>query len=378
MCCRGSSRLAGASFVAVVAFAVIGAAQPLAEDPLQPRADNYYAAGNRVAITTPMAADVVVAGRDVDIASPVAGDVLAAGWRVTVSAQADDDVRIAAREVVIDAPVRGDLTIAGGDVRIGPAARVSGRSWLTGQSVRIEGMLDREVRIAAAAVTVGGEIRRPLEVVAERFEILPTARVLAPVAYKGSTDMRVAQGAIVNGPVTYDRIPEREARRARAFPAATTLLFSVHLFLAGLLVVVFLPRVETSVVGTLRAQPGRSFLGGLALLVAPPLAAVLLIVSVLGLPFGLAVGALYAIALFCGLVATAFFVGDAEARFLTSAPVISRRQNVAWLLAGVLTIALLRSALGGVVVFFGVLFGLGALALAAYRAASSGPAMLPA
>ena len=84
--------------------ATIGAhAQPpISGQPV--RADNYYAAGNRIEITTPMPADVIVAARRIDIVQPVAGDILAAGWRVALSARADDDVRIAAGEVSVQRP----------------------------------------------------------------------------------------------------------------------------------------------------------------------------------------------------------------------------------------------------------------------------------
>jgi cytoskeletal protein CcmA (bactofilin family) len=366
-----AARVTSGAVMSIATIALTAVAGVHAQAPTtthQPmHADNYYAAGNRIEITTPMAADVIVAGRRIDIVQPVAGDILAAGWRVALAGRADDDVRIAAGEVAVNAPVAGDLTVAGGDVTIGSQTRVSGRSWLTGRTVRIEGVFEREVRVAGATVEIAGEIRKPLQVVAERLEILPSARILGPLTYKGPTEARIAEGAVVNGPITYDRIPQREARRARSFPGVSSLLFSLHLFLTGLLVVIFLPRVETSVVATLRAQPGRSLLAGFVLLVTTPVAALLLIISILGLPIGLALGALYAIALFAGVLVTAFFVGDAEARLLKTGPIVSRGQHALLLFAGVLTLALLRSLLGGLIVFASVLFGLGALMLSAYQ-----------
>lgn len=359
------------SIVTIALAATAGAQAPAPIANSQPvHGDNYYAAGNRIEITTPMAGDVVVAGRQIDIVQPIAGDILAAGWRVVLSGRADDDVRIAAGEVDVNAPVGGDLTVAGGDVTIGPQTHVSGRSWLTGRTVRIEGVFERDLQVAGATVEIAGEIRKPVRVVAEKLDILPSARILGPLAYKASSQARIADGAVITGPITYDRIPEREARRARSFPAASSLLFSMHLFLAGLLVVIFLPRVETSVVATLRAQPARSLLAGFVLLVTTPVAALLLVISILGLPIGLAMGALYAIALFAGVLATAFFLGDAEARLLKTGPMVTRGQHAMLLLAGVLSLALLRSLLGGLVVFASVLFGLGALGtlmLSAYQ-----------
>ena len=165
---------------------------------------------------------------------------------------------------------------------------------MTGRSVRIGGTLDRDVKVAECC-EISGEIRQPIEVIAEKLDILPSARILAPLTYKGSTEPRIAHGAVVYGPITYDRIPPRDARQARAFPALSSLLFSVHLFLTGVLLVFFLPRFEVSMVATLRAQPGTSLLAGFVLLVTTPVAAFLLVVSILALPLGLALGALYAI-----------------------------------------------------------------------------------
>jgi ABC-type uncharacterized transport system permease subunit len=99
------------------------------------------------------------------------------------------------------------------------------------------------------------------------------------------------------------------------------------------------------------------------LFVTVPIAAVLLIISVLGAPLGFILAALYAVGLFAAVLVTAFSVGEAEARLFRFGPVTARSQHAMMLLAGVLTLAILRSVLGGLVVFVSVLFGLGALAL---------------
>jgi cytoskeletal protein CcmA (bactofilin family) len=334
------------------------------------RADNYYAAGNHVEITTPMARDVVVAGRQVDIAQSVAGDILAAGWRVTVTGRADDDVRIGGGEVLVNAPILGDLTVAGGNVAVGSQTRVGGRSWITGRMIRIDGAFERELRVAGANVQVAGVVRSPVDIVAEKLEILPSARILGPLTYRGPHEALISEGAVISGPVRFDRISEREAQRARGVAVGSTLLFSIHLFLAGMLVLVFAPRFEQSIVATLRVRPARSLLTGFVSLITIPIAAVLLVVSVLGLPIGLVIAALYAIALFGGVLVTAFLIGDLEAMLLKFGPISTRGQHAVLLLAGVLTLAVLRSLLGGFVVFVSVVLGLGALTLGLHAAYS--------
>lgn len=342
------------------------------------RPDNYYAAGERVDVARPMDGDVVVAGRTVTIGEAVGGDILAAGWQVSLTAPARDDVRIAASSVSIDAPVTGDLTVAGGDVTTGPRTQVSGRAWLTGDVVRVQGVFDRDLQIAGRSVVVGGEIRQPLRVVAEQLEVLPGARLLAPVSYRGVAPAVVAAGAEVSTPIAFERIERRDAENARAWPAVSTLLFVVHLLLVGMLVVFLAPTFEPSVVGALRARPWQSLLAGFALLVSVPVAAVLLVLSVFGLPLGLALGMVFTMALFAAVLATAFVIGDLEARLVKAAPRTTRGQHAAWLLAGVVTLAVLRLLLGGVVLFASTLLGLGALTLWMYDRRTSRPAASPA
>jgi len=331
------------------------------------RPDNYYAAGNRVVISTPMPADILVAGREIEIKQPIAGDILAAGRRIELAARADDDVRVAGSEVIVNAPVLGDVTIAGGTVSLGRSAHIDGRTWITGRVVQIDGVLERELNIAAAQVVISGELRKPVRIVAEKLDVRSGAQLLAPVTYRGANAATVAKDATVTGPITFTRIDPREARRARQWPAASTFLFVTHLFLAGLVVIVFMPRTERSVIETLRLQPLKSLLAGFTLLITVPIAALLLIVTVLGLPIGLVLAATYAVALFAGVLTTAFFLGDAEARWLNPQTETTRSRQAALLLAGVLTLALLRIVLGGVAVFFAILFGLGALSVWLYQ-----------
>lgn len=68
-----------------------------------------------------------------------------------------------------------------------------------------------------------------------------------------------------------------------------------------------------------------------------------------------------------GVLTTAFFLGDAEARLLTPPAVQTRGQQALVLLAGVLTLAVLRVVLGGFAVFISMLFGLGALGVWLYQ-----------
>jgi hypothetical protein len=342
----------------------------LGAQAVAPIQDSYYAAGESVELPAPVEGDVVVAGRRVTIAHRVSGDVLAAGWRIHLTAPADDDVRAAGAELLLNAPVRGDLTAAGGELTVGTDARVVGRTWLSGATVRAQGIFERELRIAGDHVELAGDIRGPVRVVAQRLDILPSARIEGPLTYEGATAATVAAGARLAHPITYRNIPAREARAARWPRAASSVLFGVHVFVGGLLLLLLVPRLARGPAKALRAEPVQSLLAGLMLFVTVPFLALLLMISLIGLPTGLALGAVYFSVLFLGVVITALVLGELEAQWLRGARPVTTVQRAAFLLAGVVTLAVLRSipVLGTAVVFAAIVFGLGSVGLWTYRA----------
>src|SRR5262245_52647975 len=165
-----AGRLLEASLILLLAASNAAAqARGSTVSPSQPVAENYYAAGDRIEVTVPIEGDVVVAGRNVEIAGSVSGDVLIAGWHVSFTGRTPDDVRVAGADVNLDGVITGDLTAAGGALITGPRTHVAGRTWLTGQNVRVEGKFERELRIAAQTVQLAGEMAQPVTVIAEKL-----------------------------------------------------------------------------------------------------------------------------------------------------------------------------------------------------------------
>ena len=259
-----------------------------------------------------------------------------------------------------------------------PVAIVAGvvPSYVSAPRTRADGVFNRDLRIAAERVQIGGEIRQPVHVVAERLEILPSARVLGALTYEGTTPATIATGAVVAQPMTYRNIGADRVREARWPRGVSSVVFGVNLFVGGMLLLLLLPRFARRPAEVLGEQPAQSLVVGLAALVTVPFVALLLVISLVGLPAGLALGAVYAAALFVGLVTTALFVGHVEARVMKLAPNTTRGRQVLLLLAGVVTLALLRSlpVVGPLIVFAAVVIGLGAVGMWTYRTYTGLPA----
>ncbi len=331
--------------------------------------ENTYVAGGRVEVGAHIERDLVAAGGSVDVRRLVEGDVTVAGGSVNLLGPVGDDVRAAGGSVTVENEVGGDLVAAGGTVSVGPEARVVGRAWLTGGRVALAGRVLRELRVAAGTVTLGGEVEGDVQVSAGAIDVLPTARIHGDLVYASVRPARIAPGARIGGritPVSSDLAARAGRLGAVAFTVAWAALLG-GLIVGGVAWLLLLPRFAVSAARSIGSHPWRSAGLGLLLLVVTPVAALVLLATVIGIPVGLVVIALYAVALLLGYLTAAVFLGDLGAR-LAGRPALSRGGRLLSLILALLLLALigLVPVLGGLIGLAAIVTGLGALADQAY------------
>jgi hypothetical protein len=125
------------------------------------------------------------------------------------------------------------------------------------------------------------------------------------------------------------------------------------------------PGFLANVIETLEKRPGASALLGFAMLVCIPVAAVILLITLIGIPLSLLCMAAYLILLVVGYVATAATLGDSIFKRLRPGTAGATGSRIAAAITGILVIAILGRIpwLGGLVVFAALLMGIGAVGL---------------
>jgi hypothetical protein len=149
---------------------------------------------------------------------------------------------------------------------------------------------------------------------------------------------------------------------------------TVSSFLLGLFLILFAPRAADAVARTGVARIGASFGWGALTFFAIPIAASILLVTLVGSPLGLGVLLALALLYWIGYTAAAFTLGrriggDARGRILAF--------TIGW---GILRVIAIVPILGGLTWFAASIFGLGALLLAAREVSGTAaePVAMPA
>jgi len=330
---------------------------------------DYFGAGAMLNLTDTVEGDAFLLGGQVSIASEVKGDLVAVGGELSIGGNVGDDLYAAGGDVKIDAIVTGNARAAGGDIALGPATIVAGAVSLTGARVTFEGMSHEYLQASGASVKIDGMVHGDAEVRSRELVIGPNTRIGGRLVYHGPIAPVVPEGAVIAGGVEFH---EANASRYlddsgdqwhdRAHGVGSFLWF-VGVFVAGTLFLVLLPGYSTRAAETIGREPLKVLGLGLAILVCVPFVAIVLLITIIGIPLALLVIPLYLLLIFLGWVTVALFIaqrGLAAAR--AGRPVTLGRRLLA-LFLGLVALWLLQKIpiVGGLIVFIALMAGVGGL-----------------
>lgn len=354
-------RLARLLLVAMLGVAPAGAA---IEDDAAP--SNVYMAGAEVRIDRPVEGDVVAAAGRIHIDQPISGDAVLGAGSIDVQSSVGEDLRGAGGIVTVSSRVGHEVLLVAARIILTSTAEIHGETWLAAANVALGGRYVSAVRVYGREINVTGEIFGPIELSGERIEVGEQARIHGDLVYASSEAIKIHPLAQVEGKIT-----RRPKRLEAAEPAATVpglkplrpLVIAGILALAMLALAVF-PRVTASSTRTLAAAPVRSLGMGIALFFSVPPVAVLLVITIIGIPIGIALLAIQALALVFGYVITALLVAQGLGRTV-GRHTLAGWQQYAFMAAAIVVLALVTSIpyLGAIVLLLASSAGLGALVL---------------
>jgi hypothetical protein len=328
-----------------------------------------FIAGGTVRHDTPVDGDLIGLGGDVEVTAEVKGDVVVLGGDVRLRAPVGSDVYAAGGTVLIESSVGGNARIAGGNAEILGSGSVTGNLSIAGGDVMILGPVKGHVQAAGGNVLIDSEIGGDVSTGAGTLELGPNARIAGRLKYKGPDEIRRHPDAQIAGGIEQKKARTRESRRRvetvphdRSFSLGGWLWTLGLVGLAALLAAAF-PAATRRLGGELRENTGLVFLLGFVALVGLPIFAVLLMVTIIGLPLALVVMLLYFLLLLVGYAAIAVVMGDLALNRYQSERAARLGWRVGAAVLAMLVLALLGRIpfLGGLVIFAALLAGIGAI-----------------
>jgi hypothetical protein len=310
--------------------------------------------GGSVRQAEPVSGDMVGVGGDVELAASVAGNGVLAGGNVVVRESVGRDLIAGGGNVTLEASVARNARLAGGNVEITPKGSIAGKLSVAGGTVQVRGPVGGSIDAAAGDLLIDAAVGGDVRVAGGSVELGPNARIAGRLLQRGWIDVRRDPAAQVAGGIER-REPRHESRdvsTAHAFGWAWSITLAV---IAAVIAGAF-PAIATRLGANLRDKPGLSVLLGFAVLACVPATALLLGITIIGIPIAVLLLVAYGLLLIVAYASAGVLIGDAALARVRAA----EASQAAWR-AGAAAVAVIALALLGRVPFVGWLFGLAAL-----------------
>jgi len=274
-------------------------------------AEDLYALGGRTIIEGIVQGDLVVLSGEVIVTGTVEGDIVGLVWGpARLSGEVGESVLLAALQLEAAGRVGADLTTLVGEATVG--AEVDRDLLLIGGSAEVTGSVGRDVRVQAWRLSVDGQVGRDVVARVDDMVLGDAARVAGDVTFRASDEVRVSDTATVGGGLVQAQV--LAPVWARAVTRLVGWLSVLGFLVAGVALFWLFRGTAPRAVGVARERPWRSVLVGLGVLVLPPLLAIPLFLTLVGLPVAVLLLLFWVVGLFLGPIPAVAAAGESLLR----------------------------------------------------------------
>ncbi|MXY50710.1 MAG: hypothetical protein F4Y38_15630 [Gemmatimonadetes bacterium] len=336
--------------------------------------DTLIASGRVVTIDGEVTGDLIVFAQSIEIAGSVHGDIYSFGRTIEVDGRAGGGFAGFGQFIRIGDSIGQSVYGFAQSLRSSPDATIEGDLFAFGENIHVGGSVGRNVTVFGNTLTISGEVKRDVTFGGRLATVQSSAAIGGnlDVGLPDEESLEVDSAANVAGETNVE-VPEPgqdsdEDGILSVWTIAWTALWLVTAFLSGLLLLWALPALRRVPLDNLNGILTSAGLG-FVLVTATPVLAVVLAVTLIGLPAGLVIAAVWALSLYVSKIVVAHFLGNALLRPKQH----DIRSMLLPLLAGLVLVLIAVSLpyVGWVINLLLVIIGLGAMGQALYRSSGN-------
>ena len=324
---------------------------------------DLFVAGDYIRIDGTVNGDVFIWGREAEVNGHVTGDVFTFCQTTRINGQVDGNVRNWSQMIMINGKVMKNVLAAGEEIELNPKGQVDGSFTFQGAEGRVDGRIGRDLMGRAAELEVNGSVGGNTKLRSSHLHIGSQAEMAGSTTYAGFHQPVVDAGAKLASPLVFTRVKTGPDYSSGRYWWHRALLWGAA-FVFGLALILLLPGFFAD-----GMQASRRFLPALGLgvvaMIATPIVAIIVCITMVGLGVGIATILIYAIALYASQAFVSTWIGDVLlGRGEGTGALLGRLALGLVILHG---LELLPYHAGTIVKLVAIWWGMGAIAIAIYR-----------
>ena len=272
---------------------------------------NLYASAGSVIIAGPAKADLFLAGGSVSVTGTVAKDLYLVGGNINILNDVGEDLRVAGGNITIGAKIEGETMAAGGQIVILPTAVLNKNLYVAGGQVIIDGAITGDVFVRGGSVSILGTINGNVDIIAKQVVIGDNAVINGVLKYKSSQETIIPATAKIQN-VEYSKLSEMGHDQSGAWYAGFVLMLFLRFIITtvvALILFLIFKKGSTSLVLNTFSGFWKKVLTGFIAIILIPIAAIIVAVTIIGLPLTMITFTIYMLLHAFACLATGAVVG---------------------------------------------------------------------
>ncbi len=320
--------------------------------------DDVYLFGDVVTINGLVRGDAVIFCREAIIDGTIEGSLLVFAETIRIDGEIVGTARGGANSIFFSGTTSRDLMMAANTLSI--SGKVGQDLFGAGNSITVTGSIGRDILASMNRLVIDAPVGGNVNAYTSDLVLGPRAVVSVGITYTSGNEAAIDGNAVISGQLKRLDPPAEQAVSGTGRSVWSFIRPILSLLALALLMVLIFPGLTSGTAGMIGEKPGPSAGYGALVFFGAPLAAVILLITIIGIPISLISILLYIVLLYTARVFAGYYLASIFFKR------ISKELHPVWIaLSGVLVLALLIKIpyLGWLINLAAVIFASGALLL---------------
>ncbi|HEY9207265.1 MAG TPA: hypothetical protein VIO58_15250 [Candidatus Methanoperedens sp.] len=269
--------------------------------------DDIYFAGSSVIVDGTINGDLVTAGGKITVTGTVKGGITAVGGSITINGNVTNDIRAAGGEVRIGGDVGDNVLVFTGNLILDKNARIARDLTLGAGNAIIDGTVNGNINGGVSNLEIRGATKGNVTVEIENnIKVSPGATIGGNLEYTAPHQGEIS--GMVSGKTTYKETPVKKEDLMSKIRGEVIGYF--WFLLIGIISLMLAPELTQKISDNVSARPLKNLIWGLLFLIITPIVAILLLITIIGIPLSLILLAVYIIFLYISRIYVGFWIGQ--------------------------------------------------------------------
>ena len=318
---------------------------------------DYIKANNSILNKGKITGDFIVAGTNIEHQGVIEGDLIGAASEGRIAGIVKGDIRVVGNNIALEGAVSRNASIFANRIVQYKDSIIEGSIHVFSSQLDLRGYIGGDVRGANQDTTISGTIKGNVYIHTTNLKLLSDALIEGNLIYVSEEEQQISPEQ-VKGRIEH-RYPTTATRRdfANQIQGAiktasifSKIVFLISYLLAGILLILAFKNPYRRAAALIQDRPWYSIGLGVSILICVPIVAIILMITVIGMPFGLIGLALYGILVYIAKIPVGIWLGSKIFR--------GEERLIIWFIIGTLILEAAK-----LIPYAGWLISFGALAL---------------